>query len=208
MKKIFFSAIIIFLLATSCYKPSGTCKPLPSEVKTLQFSVQGANRNYAINYWIYDSLTLGSMMVKDSDFKGIIDDITKNESPDHLYLVILYLDLALAETDEIQQNQILAFSTYSVIGSMMYHKLFTRNLQSGLFSIDERYSCTVNSVRSNDPNTIAKAYLKELTRPVTWLILHSDQATNHNIKSLHQLTRFLSGKKPDILTLVHKRIGI
>lgn len=183
--------IFLLLLQLSCiHKVRYNCEA-PSTGITLNFNFPGISNYKAAKYWDIDSVKLSNVALDDKDFHAVLNGIKISEPLDHLYMVILYLDKDLGKAPDINPDNIIAFSSYFFKEPAMYHKLYMNQDSSGTFTPVEKYTCTVAGIRTNDPHAIAKQLMKNSEKPVTWLMMHSDQIKDVEIKSEHQLTEIV-----------------
>lgn len=186
--------LLTFLLifSFSCSdRNSPRCHETPSQGITLKFDFQGINNLKAAKYWDFDTLRMANVSLSEQDFRSIINGIKISQAPDNLNVVILYLDIDPGKTPVVSSDNILAFSSYTVKDSTMFHNLFMRQDSSDLFSPVRKLSCTVSGIRTKDPSIITRQFIKSAQKPVTWLLMYSDQMTWVKIKSAHQLTDIL-----------------
>lgn len=183
---------LLLILQLSCTnKNKQRCHETPSTGITLNFNFPGIYNYKAAKYWDIDSVKFSNVCLSDKDFNAVLNGIKISEPLDHLYMVTLYLDKDLGKAPDINPDNIIAFSSYSFVEPAMYHKLYIKQESSVTFTPDYKYTCTVAGIRTNDLHAIAKQFMKNTHKTVTWLIMHSDLIKGVEIKSEHQLTGIL-----------------
>lgn len=173
-------------------KDKQRCHETPSTGISLNFNFKGISNNKAAKFWDIDSVKFSNVALSDKDFHAVLNGIKISEPLDQLYTVILYLDKDLGKASDINPDNIIAFSSYTFKEPTMYHKLYMKQDSSGTFIPVDKYTCTVAGMRTNDPHAIAKQFMKNTHKPVTWLAMYSDQIKDVEIKSEHQLTEIIN----------------
>ncbi len=183
------SLLIVLSISVSCVNK---CHEVPSKAIVIDFDFPGITNSKSAKYFDNDSLTAGKVILNEKDFNNILNGIKLSEVINHLYMVILYLDIDLSETSVIKPENIIGFSSYAVEESIMYHKLFIKKHSSDTYNPVNKFSCTVNAIRSNDPHEIALRLSKFNHKHVTLLSVFYDSSKLTTIRSRHELTGILS----------------
>lgn len=193
MKSSFFILFSLALVAVSCNKDiQKSCECEKGIVKNfnLDLKLENLTINKSVKYWQKDSLTLTYTSVEQQDFEKVIQSLKTNDPLNEPYAIVLYLNTDFDESDQIRQENIIAFSSYSINKDYLYHKLFFRKM--GTFNLSDEYTCTVENVRSNDNNMIAGMFINTLKKPISWILLYSESTKPVHFKSPHQLGKILN----------------
>ncbi|GEM_PF-3372070 len=167
------------------------CHEAPSEGITVKFEFPGVSNYKAVKYWDFDSIKMCDVCLNEKDFYNIMHGIKVADLPNNLYMAVMYLDADPGASSVISPANIMSFSTYSIEGTTMYHKLFMPKEPSGIYNSVEEYSCSVSGIHTADMHSIATGLRKSNQKQVTWMILYPDNISQVEIKSEPQLTKIL-----------------
>lgn len=184
--------LVSFLILTACQRHIHTPHPNPCATQAvIEFNLGNLNFKKSVELLPSgDSISKTALLVSPALYDSIMDGINISVPlyRKHHYATVFFLDKDLHTDPSIRYENILGFGVYSVKATTMHFKFFVN--KDGIYSPIDDLNCTVQAIYCADNSAIARHFIKQYKKPVTWFPV-SDQNKDRFITSRHELSEKL-----------------